>query len=156
MCVGECIRSLDSVLSLRTAHSACVGGLAVIYWLQGDGEKRAGGVGGRVVLNATHINSSPCQKLSVTSAAPGIVGKRRWSSERAAWRGRRRMTERRKKKRPQVDDGSRMNSRLPASKPRAECRQRTADMFPAGLSLFSSLSMTIFCRSAHKHKETKG
>lgn len=63
---GECMLSLESVISLQTAHSACVGGLAVIYWLN---------VGKKKLLNATHINSSPRQMPGVASAEPAIVPK---------------------------------------------------------------------------------
>lgn len=64
---GERLCSLGSALSLRTAHSACVGGLAVIYWKKKRRKKK--------LLHATHINSSPRQMPGVASAEPVIVPK---------------------------------------------------------------------------------
>lgn len=57
-----------------------------------------------------------------------------------------------KKERPSVDE----RKLQPPSVLLAERRKRTADIFPAGLLLFTPPSMMVFCQSAHKHKETKG
>lgn len=66
MCVFEYICSLDSALS------ACVGGLALVYRLYGEGENAERE---KKKLNAMHINSCPCQTLGVASAEPVIVAK---------------------------------------------------------------------------------